>query len=279
VLIDRLAVEASVSATSDEPAKGLTAAVAAGLAPASALRDARLAWPYGNFEPFDDDFFGVGCGASGQQPARALGLVDAQRKLARVGERETASSAAAAVLTCSGLSPIGAPRAHQPLIVFASLVDKAPNLGGLARTAEIFGAESLVVADRSVLKDNLFSFTSLDAERLLPVHACPLAGARDYLRARRAEGWAVVALEQADRALVLGHGCALPERMVLLLGAEKEGVPPELLAEADVTVEIPQLGTLRSLNVHVSAALVVWEWTRQRLENAARNAGSLSAAP
>ena len=42
------------------------------------------------------------------------------------------------------------------------------------------------------------------------------------------------------------------------------GVPAELLAEVDACVEIPQRGLLRSLNVHVSAAIAVWELTRRR---------------
>ena len=54
---------------------------------------------------------------------------------------------------------------------------------------------------------------------------------------------------------------------VLLLGAEKEGIPAALLPELDIVLEIPQLGRIRSLNVHVSAAMVVWEYTRQRLDD------------
>lgn len=38
-------------------------------------------------------------------------------------------------------------RACQPLIVVASFIDKATNLGGLTRTCEIFSAESLVIGD------------------------------------------------------------------------------------------------------------------------------------
>jgi hypothetical protein len=50
------------------------------------------------------------------------------------------------------------------------------------------------------------------------------------VRARRAQGWGVVALEQAARSVRLGSPeCVLPPRMLLLLGAEKEGLPPELL--------------------------------------------------
>lgn len=46
---------------------------------------------------------------------------------------------------------------------------------------------------------------------------------------------------------------------------EREGIPANLLQMLDVCVEIPQQGVIRSLNVHVSAALLIWEYTRQRL--------------
>ena len=43
------------------------------------------------------------------------------------------------------------------------------------------------------------------------------------------------------------------------------GVPVHLLNEVDMCVEIPQFGITRSLNVHVSAALFIWEFTRRHL--------------
>ena len=46
---------------------------------------------------------------------------------------------------------------------------------------------------------------------------------------------------------------------------EKEGLPVELIQFLDVCVEIPQQGFVRSLNVHVSGALLIWEYTRQQL--------------
>jgi tRNA guanosine-2'-O-methyltransferase len=54
-----------------------------------------------------------------------------------------------------------------------------------------------------------------------------------------------------------------PRRACLVLGREKEGLPPELLALMDACVEIPQFGVVRSLNVHVSAAVTIYEFTRQ----------------
>ena len=43
--------------------------------------------------------------------------------------------------------------------------------------------------------------------------------------------------------------------------------PPQVLALLDATVEIPQLGLIRSLNVHVSGAIALYEYTKQQLRN------------
>lgn len=46
---------------------------------------------------------------------------------------------------------------------------------------------------------------------------------------------------------------------------ERQGIPVELIHLLDGCVEIPQLGVIRSLNVHVSGALVIWEYFKQHL--------------
>ncbi|KAF9418345.1 hypothetical protein HW555_004775 [Spodoptera exigua] len=93
------------------------------------------------------------------------------------------------------------------LIVAASLIDKLPNLGGMARTSEVFGVQTYVVDSLRHLQDKQF------------------------------QG--------------LSH--------------EKEGVPCDLLPLMDHCVEIPQQGYVRSLNVHVTAAIFVWEYARQNV--------------
>lgn len=55
---------------------------------------------------------------------------------------------------------------------------------------------------------------------------------------------------------------------------EREGIPANLLQLLDVCVEIPQQGVIRSLNVHVSAALLIWEYTQQHLTPALSDADS-----
>ncbi|CAM9617856.1 unnamed protein product, partial [Ectocarpus sp. 8 AP-2014] len=60
-------------------------------------------------------------------------------------------------------------RVRQPVVMCASLVDKVPNIAGLARTSEIFAATKLVVPDLRVMKNPAFTKISTGAEQWLPV--------------------------------------------------------------------------------------------------------------
>ena len=76
-------------------------------------------------------------------------------------------------------------------------------------------------------------------------------------------GWCVVALEQTANSVCINQ-FEFPPKCIVLLGEEQRGVPVELINLVDTCVEIPQLGVLRSLNVHVSASLLIWEFTKQQ---------------
>lgn len=90
-----------------------------------------------------------------------------------------------------------------------------------------------------------------------------------YLREKREQGFTIVALEQTAKSVSLER-FRFPEKTVILVGNEQNGVPPELLAMIDQAVEIPQLGVIRSLNAHVSTAVCVWEYTSQHMQQRAR---------
>ena len=71
-------------------------------------------------------------------------------------------------------------------------------------------------------------------------------------------------MEQTANSKMLNE-YKFPKKCVLLLGKEKEGIPQEYLSILDECIEIPQFGVIRSLNVHVSGALCLWEYTKQNL--------------
>lgn len=77
-----------------------------------------------------------------------------------------------------------------------------------------------------------------------------------WLRHRRATGARIVAVELADDAVRLGDLPAARTRTIVMLGHERDGVPLAALELADLTVEIPMVGTGLSLNVAVAGSLV-----------------------
>ncbi|CAM9908896.1 unnamed protein product [Choristocarpus tenellus] len=85
-----------------------------------------------------------------------------------------------------------------------------------------------------------------------------------WLRQAKRQGYTLVGVEQTNHSVCLTE-VIFPERCVFLLGREYSGIPVSLIEEMDICVQIPQRGVLRSLNAHVSGALVLWEYTRQSI--------------
>ncbi|KAK1058776.1 hypothetical protein LTR74_013168 [Friedmanniomyces endolithicus] len=167
--------------------------------------------------------------------------------------------------TSTSLSPPPHNNNNNNLIIIASLVENPHNLGGLSRISEALGANSLHLANPSItLTNKAFQSLSVSSHLHLPIHPLPIPAIPAFLAAKRSEGFAVVGLEQTDRSLVLGSaGCKLPERVVLVLGSERAGIPARVLAECGVLVEIEQRGVTRSLNVQTAAGVVLFEYMRQ----------------
>ena len=157
-------------------------------------------------------------------------------------------------------------RQRQPLIVCASLVEKVTNLAGICRTCEVFAVEKLLVSSLQACKSEEFKSISVNAELWVKLEQVTATDLVQYVQAVKSEGYVIVGLEQTDTSLLLDSAQAtsfLPAKCLLLLGREKEGIPVELLHLVDICLEIPQYGIIRSLNVHVSCAIAVWEITRR----------------
>jgi tRNA G18 (ribose-2'-O)-methylase SpoU len=153
-------------------------------------------------------------------------------------------------------------RKRQEVVICASLIDKVTNLAGIARTCEIFAVQELVLASLGVVQSDTFQGIAVSCDQWLPMREVPVHALSVYLSGMRRKGYTILGLEQTDSSIDLGCVTEMPSKCVLLLGREKEGIPVELLQEVDCCMEIPQYGVIRSLNVHVSAALAIWEITK-----------------
>ncbi|KAK9474853.1 putative trna ribose methyltransferase [Dipodascopsis tothii] len=155
----------------------------------------------------------------------------------------------------------GVRRGH--MTVVASLVDKPPNLGGICRACDVLGVERMTVNDLAVARHPSFVSVAVTADQWLPLEEVPEAGVAAYLRAQKRAGYTLIGLEQTDKSVQLSPALEFPERCVLLLGKEKEGIPTELLLELDFCVEIRQVGVVRSMNIQTATAVVIHAYSSQ----------------
>lgn len=173
------------------------------------------------------------------------------------------------------LPATGAPHLQdkQPasVVLVASLIDNPTNLGGLSRISESFGLETLYINDIKKTAHKDFKATSVTSEKHLPIKELREANVPDFIFAMKRKGYEIVGIEQTDRSGMLGDDAAerhkdigtLPRRCVLVLGAEKSGITPEVLSVVDRCVEIRTVGVTRSLNVQTAGGIAVYEWWRE----------------
>jgi tRNA G18 (ribose-2'-O)-methylase SpoU len=130
------------------------------------------------------------------------------------------------------------------------------NIGTLWRTAHLMGAAGIFTVGR---RYSVQSSDTTKAWRHVPLVEYPTV---DDLVAHLPRGCPLVGVELSDMGVPLDRWCA-PERCCVLLGAEDDGLPPDVLARCQHVVTIP-LGP-PSLNVAVAGAIVMWERHRSLL--------------
>lgn len=156
-----------------------------------------------------------------------------------------------------------------PLTVVLDNVRSLNNIGSVFRTADAFRVEQIALCGITATPPHReIHKTALGAEDSV---AWSYHGdTADCLRALKADGYRIFAVEQVDDSIKLGecgnmlkHECesvgAKKTRIAIVFGNEIEGVQESLLPLCDGSLEIPQFGTKHSLNVSCAAAIVIWE--------------------
>lgn len=149
------------------------------------------------------------------------------------------------------------------MIVVASLVDKAPNLGGICRLCDVLGAEQMCVNDIAVTQHPEFKNVAVTADRWMPMAEVKIDDMTDYFNQKKHEGYKIIGLEQTDKSVELTRDLEFPRKCVLVLGKEREGIPGHILTEVDYCVEIKQVGVIRSMNIQTATAVVVHAYSLQ----------------
>ncbi|SCW01912.1 LAFE_0E10000g1_1 [Lachancea fermentati] len=177
---------------------------------------------------------------------------------------QTKSGAWETVMDVENRTPNSTVRRSE-LIVVASMVDKAPNLGGICRLCDVLGVGLMTVHDIRVKQHPQFKNVAVTADRWMPIEAVAIEDIVRYMRSKKREGYTLIGLEQTDKSVKLDNHYQFPPKSLILLGTEAEGIPGYMLSELDLCLEIKQSGVIRSMNIQTATAVIVHSYSAQHM--------------
>lgn len=147
-----------------------------------------------------------------------------------------------------------------PLIMVLERVEKPGNLGAVLRSADAAAADAVIVCDplTDLFNPNLIR-SSIGAIFTVPTVACPSEDCIAFLKKR---GISILTAQLQDSHLYYDVDMKKPTAIVM--GTESTGLTNIWRNAADAHIRIPMKGRLDSLNVSVSAAILLFEAVRQR---------------
>lgn len=149
---------------------------------------------------------------------------------------------------------------ERPLVMVLESVEKPGNLGAVLRSADAAGADAVIVCDplTDIWNPNLIR-SSVGAVFSVPVAVCTSADAIAFLKKRSIR---ILTAQLQDSEWY--YDTDMTGATALVMGTESTGLTQAWRDSADAHIKIPMLGRLDSLNVSVSAAVLLYEAVRQR---------------
>lgn len=151
-----------------------------------------------------------------------------------------------------------------PLVMVLDNVRSQHNVGAVFRTADAFCIQGLCLCGITCCPPNAeLHKTALGAEQT--VNYTYYEHTIDAIHDLHEQGYKVYAIELAHDAQTLEQALAdhrSQHPVALVLGHEVFGVADEVMALCDGCIELPQYGTKHSLNVSVTAGIVMYAWAR-----------------
>jgi len=146
-----------------------------------------------------------------------------------------------------------------PVVIVLDNIRSMHNIGSVFRTADAFRIEAIYLCgitstppNKEIHKTALGATDSVDWKYFEKTE--------DAVGLLKSENYTVYAIEQAEGSVSLDNlTIPVTGKIAIVFGNEINGVGEEVIKCADGCIEIPQYGTKHSLNISVSAGIVVWE--------------------
>jgi 23S rRNA (guanosine2251-2'-O)-methyltransferase len=164
-------------------------------------------------------------------------------------------------LTVENLLPQLFEAGQPPLLAILAGITDVGNFGAVARSAECFGIDALVIPSQGA------AMVTSDAMKassgaLAKVHICREMNFLRSVKYIRDSGLQLIAISEKSEKAIAEIDFGLPTALVL--GAEGSGISEDLMALCDQGAGIPMSGDIGSLNVSVAAGIVFYEAMKGR---------------
>lgn len=147
------------------------------------------------------------------------------------------------------------------LVVMLDSIYDPQNMGAILRASECFAADLVVYSkNRGTDITPVVTKTSSGASELIPI--CKVSNLAETLKLFQEAGYWVVSAEGGSKSSDI-YSFDFPEKTLLILGSEGEGVQQILSKNSDFHVSIPMLGKIDSLNVSQASAVFLSHYRKQ----------------
>ncbi len=150
-----------------------------------------------------------------------------------------------------------------PLVVVLDEVRSLHNIGAVFRTSDAFLVNSIYLCGITATPPHPeMHKTALGAE--YTVDWKYFSRTQDAVNELHEMGYTVLAIEQCEGSTLLDElTLEKGKKYAIVLGNEVKGVQQEVVNMSDGCIEIPQYGTKHSLNVSVTAGIMIWEFAHK----------------
>ena len=146
-----------------------------------------------------------------------------------------------------------------PMIIILDNIRSAHNVGSIFRTCDAFLISEIILCgitatppNKEIRKTALGSTESVDWRYFDNIEEVVLD--------MKKEGFQIISIEQANKSLKLENFTPKNDKKyAIIFGNEIKGIDQKIIDISDDIIEIPQFGTKHSLNVSVSAGIVIWD--------------------
>ena len=153
--------------------------------------------------------------------------------------------------------------AKMPITVILDNIRSMNNIGSVFRTSDAFMIEKILLCGitakpphNDIRKTALGATESVDWDYYKQTE--------DAIKHLKSEEYTIISIEQAEGSIMLqDFKTETDKKYALIFGNEVKGIQQHIVNNSDYCIEIPQEGTKHSLNISVSAGVVLWDFFKK----------------